>query len=235
MFLTLVLVSSAFCLRLLAQNIDLSFPSSPGNLSGMAGAGVAEGSGISTLDLNPAGIVACDGISLSVFARARYYKYSLLDLFESSTSLTHEWDETRVDVEHALVGVPLWKGLSVGGGYIRKFDPFIENRRNAITGSVLITHTLTGGSHAFVVSAGGSPMDNLSAGIAAYYHFGNALSSLWGDNHGRDAAKMGNTGERGQRCFASVGGHIHIRWFFGRIDLPAFIQSGCATGISSLT
>jgi len=186
------------CHNLTGQIIDLGALNFSGKYQTMGGAGIGIVKGISSIDLNPAGLAGTEKLSFLVSQNYKYYKYDLLrggdgSIFNKNRSaMPFEWNKKVYDFRNLSIAYPVTPNLSLGIGFIQKLNPFIYNRQRALTWSGLFHHDLFGSVYALVVSSGYKIQENLYAGISFYNYAGIIHSTIKGDNHLKDRNKWAN-------------------------------------------
>lgn len=175
--------------KLAAQNADLLLHSAFGQYRAMAGAGSALASDHAALAMNPAGLAHARGASFALAANASSYSFSLLRRNSNGTAFDLNWSEPSTAVDYASIHLATGKRWGFAAGYLRKLDPFVDNNRRAITGSVLFHQSTSGGVYALAFAAGYKLNARFSLGAALHHNNGTITSKIDGDNHGRDADK----------------------------------------------
>jgi hypothetical protein len=175
--------------QLNGQNLDLLTHHASGKFRGMAGAGMAVVQGVSSVDLNPAGLAGTQHISISTSQSVKYYRYTLFRQNIGNWAFDLGWHSSQYNFENFLAAIPLNKKIGLGIGYIQKLNPFLENSRRAITGSSLINQVTDGSVYALTVASGVAITKNILLGISLTRYTGAVTSELQGDNHGRELYK----------------------------------------------
>ena len=176
--------------QLLSQNIDLLIIHSAGKNHGMAESGLGSAQGISSIDLNPAGFANTPNSSISFSQNIKYYSYSLFNQrVDQNVSRIFDWGKFRYNFENILAVIPVKSNFSMGGGFIQKINPFIQNQMRAITWSPLFNQQTSGSVYALALSSSLNITKNIAVGFTFYNYFGKITSRVTGDNHGNDVDK----------------------------------------------
>lgn len=199
MRLRLPLALTILCLlsrTLSGQNLDFGLAHSSGESRGKAGAGIATGGGMSSVNLNPAGLATTSCRCFSFSQSIPYYGYHLYRKNEGVGAINFDWRSVRYVIDHFLFAFPIRKNLVIGTGYIKRATIFQNNKRRAITWSSLFNQDTFGSLNALVLSTCFSPSPNLALGVTLYRHFGKVKSEITGENHGNDADKWASLESR---------------------------------------
>ncbi len=172
-----------------SQNLDLGFIHSSGELIGVAGSDIGRTEGISSLDINPAGLATTSQICISVSQSVRYYSYLLHRRNIGVAAINFDWDKIRFNFDNILIAIPSKKRVVFGMGLIRKTNAHLYNYRRAITWSSLFNHETTGSIYALTLSSSLKLTQKISLGFTFYRYFGTITSTVNGENHGFDAGK----------------------------------------------
>ena len=192
----IILMIFVFTIQTLyGQTLDLGIIHASGKYRSMAGAGIGIIEGVSAIDLNPGGLAHTQSVSLSFSQNYKYYKYDLLKGGDGTIynkgigAAPFDWSKRMYNFENILTAVPINKNITLGIGFIQKINPFIYNRKRAITWSCMFHHDLYGSVYAYALSSGYKLREDFSVGITLYKYTGTIHSKIKGDNHGKDLDK----------------------------------------------
>ncbi len=109
--------------ELFGQNLDLLTHYVAGKYRGTAGAGMAAVHGISSVDLNPAGLAGTQHIAFSTSQSTKYCRYSLSRQNVGNWAFNLGGHSSQYNFENILAAISLNKKIGLGIGYIQKLNP----------------------------------------------------------------------------------------------------------------
>lgn len=172
-----------------AQNLDILTKHSAGKYAAMGGAGLAIVDGISSVDLNPAGLKNFQSISLAVSAKLDSYFYDSFIHNEGTGTIKSLWESLTLNLGSVAVVFPISKKFSVGAGLFQKIHPFIMNEKRVTTWSTVFTQKTSGNVYALALAGGYEITENISLGSTVYKYLGGTESRVTGDAHGTNLDK----------------------------------------------
>ena len=180
-FCVILLYSVRLCW---SQNLDLGLVPADSYLPGLA-----RPNDPGAFDDNPALLSAVDQFALAMRQDIVHYKYELIRNTSFVGTGQNKWGKNRLEFSNIRLGFPVNQKWSIGGGYIQRIRPYLNNRQIAPTFSTLFTQETKGAIQSGFLTAAYQITPKLSMGLNLFYNFGMINSRISGENHDQDVGK----------------------------------------------